>query len=113
LEICEAWGADIADALGNPDRHRAILQAARAIRAMEQRPRATEVYRRLLLASGKGRKPRTAAHDTVVTGRDGAPLFRIRHQRNSVAVLLPVGKTSSATLEQIKRSVAEILSGSE
>jgi ParB family transcriptional regulator, chromosome partitioning protein len=111
LEIREAWGADIADGLENPERNRAILQAARAIRAMERRPEAAEVYRRLLLACGKGRKPRATAHDTVVTGRDGSPLFRIRHQRNSVAVLLSVDRTSSSALSEIKRAVADILEG--
>jgi ParB family transcriptional regulator, chromosome partitioning protein len=111
LEICEAWGAEIADALEKPDRHRAILRAARAIGAMNPRPKAPEVYRKLLCASGRGRKPRVSTHDMVVTGRDGAPLFRIRHERNSVAVLLPLGKTSKTTIESIKRAVAEILSG--
>jgi ParB family chromosome partitioning protein len=113
LEICEAWGANIADAMEKPDRARAILQAARAIRAMEPRPRAAEVYRRLLLASVRGRKPRAGTHDTVVTGRDGTPLFRIRHQRSSVALLLPREKTSSAALDQIRRAVVDILSALE
>ena len=110
--IRESWGLVLADALDDPGRRHATIQCARKIARLTERPSAPEVYRRLLAASVPGRKPRPAAHDDVVTAGDGRPLFRIRHQRNSVAIVLPSTKVSAATLGRVRRAITEILQDS-
>jgi hypothetical protein len=67
------------------------------------------VYRKLLASSTKGQKLKARFHDVVVRGENGAPLFRIRHQRNSVALLLPVENVAEPTMREISKAVARIL----
>lgn len=110
-DICEQWGVDLVDAVEDPNRRRHVIQAARAIAAGSSRPPAAEIYRHLLAATGIGRKPKPSALDTVVKARNGAMLFRVRHQRTSIALILPVGLVSKAALEDIQRSLAHIIEG--
>jgi hypothetical protein len=54
-----------------------------------------------------GLKPRH--HDVVVRAENGATLFRIRHQRESLALLLPLENVAERTLRDISDAVAGIL----
>ena len=109
LEICEAWGIDLMDALDDPDRRQATLQKARAIGCLSPRPPGREVYKSLAAAAVRGRKVKARTHDEVVKDRQGLPLFRIRHQTSAIALLLPTRSVSAKLLEAIRDSVAQIL----
>jgi ParB family chromosome partitioning protein len=109
MEICEGWGLDLATALESPVASKRILKAAREIAAVSPRPMPRDVYRELLSCTTQGRRPKPAPHEVVVKGEDGVPLFRIRHQRSSIALVLPIGKVSAEALEAIRLTVTEIL----
>jgi ParB family chromosome partitioning protein len=111
LDICEQWGIDLVDAVEDPSRRKAVIQVARAIAASKPRPPASEIYRLILAATGSGRKPRPGAHDSIIKARNGSPLFRVRHQRTSIALILPVELVSTAALEEIQHSLQLILEG--
>jgi ParB family transcriptional regulator, chromosome partitioning protein len=108
-EICEGWGLDIIDALEDPMRRQATVDAARAMVKVTGRYPAREVYRQLLAASARGRKLKIRTHDEVVKDANGSPLFRIRQQSNSIALVLPIEKVSASMLEVIRRSIAGVL----
>jgi ParB family chromosome partitioning protein len=109
-EICEGWGIDLSDALEDPDRRARILKTARALTMQSPRPPAREVYRQVLASSEHGgRKPKAASHDKIIKNSAGAPLFRVRQQRNTVALLFPIGKLSAGRLEEIERAIRDIL----
>lgn len=108
-EICEGWGLDLIDALEDPERRPAIIRRARAIGTLVPRPSSREVYRQLLIvpAVRAKLKPRVCAE--VVKDAQGTPLFRVRQQTSSVAIVVPMARMSTRALEQIRLSVAEIL----
>lgn len=107
-EICETWASRLTDALENPARRRATIKEARKI-GETGRPSAPDVYKRLLSASAEGRKPKSRGHDEIVKDALGQALFRIRHQRDTIALLLPVNKVSARTLGEIRSFVSETL----
>jgi ParB family transcriptional regulator, chromosome partitioning protein len=109
LEICEGWGVELADALQDPDKRHRTISEARFICASTPRPAGREVYRQLISSAVQGRRPRAMSHDRVVKAQDGTPLFRIRHQRTSIAVILPVEKISAKCLQAIEASISRIL----
>lgn len=108
-EICESWGLEIALALENPERRPAIIRAARALGAKQPRERSEVVYRELLLSGEKSHKAKRAVHDEVVFDDGGGPLFRVRYQRNAVAFVLPLAKTSAASLVRIREAVSQLM----
>lgn len=108
-QICEAWGLELIEALDDPERRAATIRNARAIGRLSPRPSAEEVHRLLLSAPARGRRPAPLAHDEVVKAENGTPLFRIRHQRSSIAVLLPVERVSAATLESLRHAITVVL----
>jgi ParB/RepB/Spo0J family partition protein len=108
-EIREEWGHRLLAKLDDRAAKQALLDTARAIGAKAGRPAAHEVYRLLLNGCAKGRTLRPKRHDVVVSGANGAPLFRIRHQRDSVALLLPLAHVGERTLRDISDAVAAIL----
>jgi ParB family chromosome partitioning protein len=112
-EICEGWGGQLLDALDDPHRRVATIQKARAIAAQKVRLAAPEVFRQLLASSADGRKPRRRIRDEVVKQENGSPLFRIRHQRSTIAVVLPVTRVSIKTLQRVRDSITEILIATE
>lgn len=75
-----------------------------------------EVYRQLLASAARtapgNRKARPNVHDWVVEDEDGLPFFRIGHQQDSIALLLPVDRTSAMTLDAIQRAATIILAAS-
>lgn len=107
--ICETWGQHLADMLEGPETRRVTIQAARLIAEISPKPPAREVYRRLLCSATQGRKLRRTAHDRVVKGPDGAPLFRVRQQVDSVSLILPFERVSESVLDRIQRAVTSIL----
>ncbi len=108
-ELRENWAARLLDRLEDPGARHSLLEAARSMSAQAERAPAKEVYRRLLSASSKGRKLAPRYHDVVVRDDKGAPLFRIRHQRDSIALLLPLDAVAEHTLRQITTVVSELL----
>jgi ParB family transcriptional regulator, chromosome partitioning protein len=111
-EIREVWGQELSDALLEPGRRQRILRTARAIAESSPRPGATEVYQRLLNSDYRARRSRTASHDIVVRGKNGGWLFRIRRQRDSVAIIFPPENISACSLANIEDVVARILRAS-
>jgi ParB family transcriptional regulator, chromosome partitioning protein len=108
-DICENWGLDLLEIWEDPQRRRAVARQARTIGAVSPRPAAQDVYRQLLASSVHGRRPKRRAHDEVVTDDSGAPLFRIRRQAKSIALLLPVDKVSASCLDRVRDAVTQIL----
>ena len=109
LEICEAWGLEIMDALDDPQRRQRTIQAARDIGASTPRPPAKRVFRELITASARGRQPKPAARVEIVRDTEGVPLFRIRQLSTSVSLVLPSAKLSAAAMTQIRAVLAGIL----
>jgi len=109
LDICEQWGMDLVDAVEDPSRRAAVIRAARAISESASRPPASEIFRILLAAHGRRRKPKPSAHDRVIKADNGVALFRVRQQRTSVALILPLDLVSAAAMEDIQQTVAVIL----
>lgn len=110
-EIREEWGRSLLSKLEDRATRQALLDAARSLIAKPERLPAHEVYRKLLNGSAQGRKLRIQRHDVVVRGADGSALFRIRHQRDTIALLLPLGHVGERTLRDISDAVAAVLRG--
>lgn len=109
-EIREGWGGEISDALDDAVRRQSIIRTARALAETHPRPAAQDVFRHLIISSSAtGRKPRMGSHDQVVKGDNGVVLFRMRHQINSVALILPLDKISTRALQDIQSAVANIM----
>jgi ParB family chromosome partitioning protein len=108
-DICERWGLELMEIWEDPQRRQAIAQQARAIGAIEPRPSARDVYRKLSACAVRGRRVKERSHDEVVMDDSGAPLFRIRRQARSIALLLPVERVSANCLEALREAVVEAL----
>jgi ParB family transcriptional regulator, chromosome partitioning protein len=108
-EMREGWGLRLAEALEKPEVRDNLLRAARAIGAMQKKPPAEEIYRKLLSVAGRGRQIPKPAHDEIVRDDDGRALFRIRHKRASIALIVPLEKVSPSDLRRIRDAVADVL----
>lgn len=108
-QLCEAWALEIAAALEDPEKRAQTLKAAREIGRIMPRPDAREVCRRLLAAPVSGRKPTPKRTQEVICDENGKPLFRVRHERRAIALLLPVDRVSAVTLKEVCGSVRELL----
>jgi len=113
LDICEGWGLSLMEALENTDRRESTIRIARAIAARPSRPPAEDIYRELLSASANGRKLRPRSHDRVIKDGDGRPLFRLRYQQSSVALVLPLERISASCLEAVCTAMAAVLQQSD
>ena len=109
LDIRESWGLALLEALDDPERRELTLRRARALSYAKVRPSSGEVYRDLLRASVRGAKVKSRPHDEVVKDASGAPLFRIRQQRDSIALVLPAEKVTEAVLEKIRHRLTRLL----
>jgi ParB family chromosome partitioning protein len=112
LDIREGWGLDLALAWEDPPRKAALIDRARAVSAMPQRPASAEVFRQLISSAARGRPIPRKAHDEVIKDDLGNALFRIRQQRKTIALLLPATSVSAPTLMEIKRALVRILQDS-
>jgi ParB family chromosome partitioning protein len=110
LEIRERWGLELSSALDDPRRKPTIIDRARALVGTAKKPVAAEVFRTLLSNPSPGRKPRAPSHDEVVEDELGNPLFRIREQRNTIALLLPQSAVSGPVMQDIREALKNILS---
>ena len=111
LDICEAWGLELVDAFEAPERKRALIKKARVLASVPRRPPAVEIYRRLIADMGGDDKPKSLSRDDVVKDASGMPLFRVRHQIHSVALVLPSQAMSADLLMNICNAVSGILQG--
>jgi len=109
VDICEGWGLQLAAILENPGTAQRVLKIAREIGAEGHRPPPREVYRQLISSSVHGKRPRKRDHDTVIKDGGGIPMFRIRHQRRAITLVLPVEKISELLLQKIQGAVVKIL----
>jgi ParB family chromosome partitioning protein len=110
-EIRENWGLKIAEALDDSAQRAATIRAARALGNDTPRPQGSEVMRKLLSRSKRGRKPGKEAHDRVVLGREGSPLFRIRFLNNAVALKFGADLYPASLLGRIEETLAVLLQG--
>lgn len=109
LDIRESWGLTLIEALDDPNRRELTLRRARAISNAKVRQSSGEVYRHLVRASTRGAKGRSHSRDEVVKDAGGAPLFRIRQQRDTIALVLPAEKVTEAALERIRHMLTRLL----
>jgi ParB family chromosome partitioning protein len=109
LGICEGWGLELVEAWDDAGKREYVAQKARSIAASVPRPPPQEVYEELRAASLRVRLPKTTNRDEVVTGESGTPLFRIRRQRNAVALVIPSEKLSRALLNDIRAVLVGLL----
>jgi ParB family transcriptional regulator, chromosome partitioning protein len=108
-DIREGWGLELAAVLEDPKSRDRTVRKAREIAREPVRPPAAEVCRQLLTASLSGRKPAAKARDEVVLSEAGAPLFRVRHARKSVMLLLAAERLSARGLRDIVQAVRGVL----
>jgi ParB family transcriptional regulator, chromosome partitioning protein len=111
VDICEGWGQDLVDAFEDPQRTKVLVKKARVLASVLRRPPALEVYRRLIADMGGNDKPKSLSRDQVVKDCRGTPLFRVRHQIHSVALVLPSQAMSADLLMNICNAVSGILQG--
>jgi hypothetical protein len=97
------------DALENEDRRAATLKVARELQRIKPRPPAAETYRLLLSASSQRRRLTLGSRDEVVKDCDGAPIFRIRHHRDSLAFVVPLNRVSAWRLDVLRKSMCDAL----
>jgi ParB family transcriptional regulator, chromosome partitioning protein len=109
LDIREGWGIELAKAWQDPQLRLLVGQRARALVNQTPRPGALEVYQKLIAPAGAGRKSRRPRRDMVVPGGNGAPLFRIRYQRATVAFLLPTTAVTESCVNRIRQAVCDIM----
>lgn len=108
-DICESWGLILVEIWEDSDRREALAHQARAMANLSPRPPAREVYQQLLSGAGHGLRSRKRVSDEVVRNERGAPLFRIRNRRSSIALLLPMKNVSALRLQQLRDTVTDIL----
>jgi ParB family transcriptional regulator, chromosome partitioning protein len=108
-DIRENWGLHLAKLLLEPERSRSMIKTARQIQTMTPRLCAQEVYRQLLMSRTDGHKIKSASHEKVVKGIDGAPLFRIRQQSDAIVLTFPIEKASPRVLNAIESAIQGIL----
>jgi ParB family chromosome partitioning protein len=101
-DICETWGLELAEAGSDRARKSQMCERARTISALQNKPPPREIYKQLLTAVAPGRKVRARTRDEVVCGSDAKPLFRIRHQTSTLAILLARQQVSASHMEQIR-----------
>lgn len=107
--IREEWGLELAKALDDPGRRLLTIRTARALTTRSGLP-PQEVFRQLLAASARDRrKLKARSHDEVVSGDKGLVLFRIRQQRKSLAVLLPIQNLSEDSIREIRHLLVNVL----
>jgi ParB family chromosome partitioning protein len=109
LDIRENWGLDLCAACEDEKRKPSVIAKARELASSDRRPPAPDVYRILLASATQGRPEKKRSHDEVVTDEHGNAVFRIRHQRKTFALLLPVERMPASVMSEVKRSLLDIL----
>jgi len=101
-QICEGWAHELAAVLDDEERRKHMIRKARELVSQSPKPCAREVCRRLLAASGVGRKPLRRVRDQVIPGKAGRALFRIRQTRTCVMLVLPASQVSTRLMKEIR-----------
>ena len=104
------------DALDDPLRRQRTIQTARALSASNPRPPAKRVYRQLMTTSAPDGHAKPAARVEIVRDREGAPLFRVRQLRTSIALVLPESEAVGGchvgnTRRDVQRPRARVTAG--
>jgi len=107
--IREVWGLALAELLSDATKRDAVINKARLLSHSSARLPAPDAYRHLISASESKRRSKHTTHDDVIKDNQGAPLFRIRHYRDSIAIVLSSVKVSASALQEIRNAVADIL----
>jgi ParB family chromosome partitioning protein len=107
-DICERWAINLSEILEDDIRRTKLIRAARAMESTSPRPAAADVYRRLLDFTRRG-APRQVTQDRMVRSPEGRLLFRVRRQRDAVALILPAELASPERLRQLEGLVADFL----
>ena len=107
--IRETWGLKLAEAIENPTRRTWICARARTLVSVTPRLTARDVYFDLLNTSAYQRNKKLRAADEIVLGRNGKPLFRIRHNRGTLILILPRERVSQWQSEEIRKAVLHML----
>jgi ParB family transcriptional regulator, chromosome partitioning protein len=108
-ELPEAWGVQIAKALGNPRMMERCMQAAQAITTAASRLPAHEVYQVLLASMSSQSRLKAAAQDRVVKDENGASLFSIRSRDEFIALIVPRRGVSPEALQEITSAIEKVL----
>lgn len=106
-EICEVWGAELANLLKDPESERRLMQAARNIAAVAPRPPGSEIYKQLCAAARDNRESR--ATDRVVKDERGDELFRVKRQRDSIVFSVSMDILCEESLDRIEREIAGLM----
>jgi ParB family chromosome partitioning protein len=110
-DICERWGLELLDAMEDPQRRERIVRRAREIAREKSNPDAAQVSRRLLAGVSSGKRGRSVGQDEIVQGSQGNLLFRVRHSKNTLMILVPNSKIDRGTVLRIRSSLRDILQG--
>lgn len=108
-EIRESWGVSLADALEDPKARARLIAAARTIRTAKDTLNPEQVYRTLISASLPGRKSGHSPADEVVRDSTGSLLFRVKHQRHSIAFVFPLQKLPPRAYDSVRRALLGVL----
>ncbi len=109
FEVCENWGLELSEAWSQPVERAVLARRARSLAQQRPRLQPIEVFQGLMSGSHRLRSTTARARDEVVTGANGKPLFRVRYQSRTVAFLVPNERLSSAELERLKSTLADVL----
>jgi ParB family chromosome partitioning protein len=109
LDICEAWGLELFAAWQDPERRAKLSSSARALAARNPRASKNEVFERLVSQKPAKAGHTTADHDEVVLDANGTPLFRIRYQRKSVALMFSTARIPERSMRIIKKALVALL----
>lgn len=108
--ICEGWGLDLVSKLDDRVIRDSIIREARSLGKAKKSLGPTETYKRLVAAAAvTGRRLRPRVRDEVVKDSEGKPLFRIRFQRASVALVLPLDRLPENLLSELKHLISKRL----
>jgi ParB family chromosome partitioning protein len=106
--ICEMWALDLYAKCEDPDTRPQVLARARAFRSQTTRPCAREVFDELMRERA-AKAVHQRQRNEVVTGSEGQPVFRIKYQDATIAVLIDKQYISPTSLLRIKQALLEIL----
>jgi ParB family transcriptional regulator, chromosome partitioning protein len=109
-DIREAWGERLGRLTSNPHMQRQMLETARELAAAVPRLPAAKVFARLCAAAKASRT--TRAPERTITGEQGEPLFRVKHQQGTVMFTVPLDNLSRELLTDIERELARVMDDS-
>jgi ParB/RepB/Spo0J family partition protein len=107
-DICENWGLELHSACESPVTRSQVIARARTLASKSQRvpPRCT--FDRLMF-NQRMRAAKEISKQEIILGPKGEPLFRIKHQEATIALVIGKRHLSSAVMQQIKDSLSNIL----